>query len=135
MDEMRQLVRILVKLMPHSAAYVMTADEGGGNRLAESEVKHYLACTLGDAPAPEWGLANGWGEYLAALFTWARGRPVSVAEAMRCARRLPGRPRSLRWRWPRRLRNIWLQNFGFLAVAIFSTVILTRPSVSAWVLR
>jgi ferredoxin len=49
-------------------------------------------------------------------------------------RRLPGRPRSLRWRWPRRLRNIWLQNFGFLAVAIFSTVILTRPGVSAWVL-
>ncbi len=49
-------------------------------------------------------------------------------------RRTPGRPRSLRWRWPRYLRNIWLQNFGFLAVAIFSTVILTRPNVSAWVL-
>ncbi len=48
--------------------------------------------------------------------------------------RKPGRLRSLRRRWPRRLRNIWLQNFGFLAVAIFSTVILTRPSVSAWVL-
>ena len=49
-------------------------------------------------------------------------------------RRTPGRPHTLRWRWPRRLRNIWLQNFGFLAVAIFSTVILTRPNVSAWVL-
>ena len=49
-------------------------------------------------------------------------------------RRTPGRPRTLRWRWPRRFRNIWLQNFGFLAIAIFSTVILTRPSVSAWVL-
>lgn len=49
-------------------------------------------------------------------------------------RRLPGRPRSLRWRWPRKLRNIWLQNFGFLAVALFSVVILTRPAVSAWVL-
>ncbi len=48
--------------------------------------------------------------------------------------RVPGRLRTLRWRWPRRLRNIWLQNFGFLALAIFSTVILTRPSVSAWVL-
>lgn len=47
---------------------------------------------------------------------------------------LPGRPRTLRWRWPRKLRNIWLQNFGFLAVAMFSTVILTRPAVSAWVL-
>ncbi len=49
-------------------------------------------------------------------------------------RRLPGRPRTLRWRWPRKLRNIWLQNFGFLAVAMFSIVILTRPAVSAWVL-
>jgi hypothetical protein len=49
-------------------------------------------------------------------------------------RRTPGQPRTLRWRWPRRLRNIWLQNFGFLAVAIFSTVILTRPDVSAWLL-
>ncbi len=48
--------------------------------------------------------------------------------------RTPGQPRSLRWRWPRRLRNIWLQNFGFLAVAIFSTAILTRPGVTAWLL-
>jgi polyferredoxin len=49
-------------------------------------------------------------------------------------RRIPGRPRSLRWRWPRRLRNIWLQNFGFLTVALFSAVILTRPGVTAWLL-
>jgi polyferredoxin len=38
------------------------------------------------------------------------------------------------WRWPRSLRGIWLQNAGFLAVALFSTVILTRPSVTGWVL-
>ncbi|WP_119071373.1 4Fe-4S binding protein [Aggregatilinea lenta] len=37
-------------------------------------------------------------------------------------------------RWPRRLKNMWLQNFGFLAVALFSTIILTRPGVSAWLL-
>jgi len=49
-------------------------------------------------------------------------------------RRTQGRLLSLRWRWPRRLRNIWLQNFGFLAVAVFSTVILTRPGVTAWLL-
>ncbi|RME74299.1 MAG: 4Fe-4S binding protein, partial [Chloroflexi bacterium] len=29
-------------------------------------------------------------------------------------RRTPGRLRTFRKRWPRRLRNIWLQNFGFL---------------------
>lgn len=48
--------------------------------------------------------------------------------------RKPGRLFSLRRRWPKRLRNIWLQNFGFLAMAIFNTVILTRPGVTAWVL-
>ncbi|MBZ0296734.1 MAG: 4Fe-4S binding protein [Anaerolineae bacterium] len=42
--------------------------------------------------------------------------------------------RSLNWRWPRRLKNMWLQNFGFLGVALFSAIILTRPNISAWVL-
>jgi hypothetical protein len=49
-------------------------------------------------------------------------------------RRVPGHPRSLGWRWPRRLRNIWLQNLGFLSIALFSTLILTRPRITAWVL-
>ena len=38
------------------------------------------------------------------------------------------------WRWPKSLRGIWLQNLGFLAVALFSTMILTRPSVTGWLL-
>jgi len=37
-------------------------------------------------------------------------------------------------RWPRRLKNMWLQNFGFLTLALFSAIILTRPAVTAWVL-
>ena len=37
-------------------------------------------------------------------------------------------------RWPKRLRNIWLQNGTFLLVALFSTVILTQPRVTAIVL-
>lgn len=36
--------------------------------------------------------------------------------------------------WPKRLNNIWLQNGIFLAVALFSAVILTTPLVSALVL-
>ncbi|NJL94623.1 MAG: 4Fe-4S binding protein [Anaerolineae bacterium] len=48
--------------------------------------------------------------------------------------RTRGRLSSMRWRWPRRFRNMWLQNFGFLSMAIFSTIILTRPAVTAWVL-
>jgi hypothetical protein len=33
-----------------------------------------------------------------------------------------GRLHTLRRRWQRRMHNIWLQNFCFLAMAIFSTV-------------
>ncbi len=39
-----------------------------------------------------------------------------------------------RRRWPRRLRGIWLQNLGFLGVALLSTVTLTQPAVSGWLL-
>jgi polyferredoxin len=33
--------------------------------------------------------------------------------------------------WPKFLRNIWAQNFGFLTVALFSALILTSPLVTA----
>lgn len=36
-------------------------------------------------------------------------------------------------RWPRKLSNIWLQNFGFLFLAIFSALLVTRPIVSVMV--
>jgi len=49
-------------------------------------------------------------------------------------RRFMGKPLTLGLRWPRRFKNIWLQNAGFLLIAVFSTVILTRPGVSAWLL-
>ena len=37
-------------------------------------------------------------------------------------------------RFPKRFRNIWLQNAGFSILALFSIVILTRPIVTSWVL-
>ena len=37
-------------------------------------------------------------------------------------------------RWPKALQGIWLQNGSFLATALFSTVILTQPSVTGWIL-
>jgi hypothetical protein len=40
----------------------------------------------------------------------------------------------LRRRWPRALRNMWLQNAGFAALALLSAVILTQPAVTAVVL-
>ena len=44
------------------------------------------------------------------------------------------KPHRLNWRWPNRLRNIWLQNATFTLVALFSTAILTTPQVTAVVL-
>jgi hypothetical protein len=42
-----------------------------------------------------------------------------------------GRRHGLGLRWPRRLRNLWVQNVGFAALAVSSTAILTQPAVSA----
>ncbi|GBC75249.1 Putative electron transport protein YccM [archaeon HR06] len=36
--------------------------------------------------------------------------------------------------WPIKFRNIWLQNFGFLTIATFSVLLVTRPLVTAIVL-
>jgi polyferredoxin len=70
-----------------------------------------LWCTICPIPAP--------GE-------WLQRRAI--------VRRGPARLWTRGLHWPRRLKNMWLQNFGFLGVAVFSTIILTRPSVSAWLL-
>ncbi|MEE8402690.1 MAG: hypothetical protein V3R93_02950 [Candidatus Hydrothermarchaeaceae archaeon] len=41
---------------------------------------------------------------------------------------------NLGFKWPKGLDNIWLQNFAFLSVAIFSPLILTRPDATAYAL-
>src|SRR3972149_7471106 len=41
---------------------------------------------------------------------------------------------SIARRWPRQLRNMWLQNISFTLVALFSSIILTMPVVTAVVL-
>jgi hypothetical protein len=87
MDEMRQLVRILVKLMPESSRFLTVPDEGGGgNRVKEEHIKDYLNKVLGRSqdsrddtpPYPDWGLVNGWAAYLS-----GRARACSAC----CARR------------------------------------------------
>jgi polyferredoxin len=42
--------------------------------------------------------------------------------------------RGLGKRWPKKLRNIWIQNSAFTLIALFSTVILTQPRLTAVVL-
>ncbi len=44
------------------------------------------------------------------------------------------KPKWLNLRWPKALRNIWLQNISFLLLALFSSVLLTTPNVTSIVL-
>ncbi len=44
------------------------------------------------------------------------------------------KPKWLDLRWPKALRNIWLQNLSFLLLALFSSVLLTTPNVTSIVL-
>jgi polyferredoxin len=47
----------------------------------------------------------------------------------------PGKkPKWLSLRWPKALRNIWLQNISFLLLALFSSVLLTTPNITGIVL-
>jgi hypothetical protein len=44
------------------------------------------------------------------------------------------KPKWLSLRWPKALRNIWLQNISFLLLALFSSVLLTTPNITGIVL-
>ncbi|MFW9802176.1 MAG: 4Fe-4S binding protein [Candidatus Thorarchaeota archaeon] len=37
-------------------------------------------------------------------------------------------------KWPKRLNNIWLQNFGFLSMSMFIGVFITIPMATAWLM-
>src|SRR5512139_2806647 len=45
-----------------------------------------------------------------------------------------GKGLGLNRKWPRRFRNIWMQNIAFTLLALFSAVVLTQPSVTGLVL-
>jgi ferredoxin len=47
---------------------------------------------------------------------------------------LDQKPKWLNLRWPRFLRNIWLQNISFLLLALFSSFLLTTPNITGIVL-
>ena len=44
------------------------------------------------------------------------------------------KPKWLNLRWPKALRNMWLQNASFLLLALFSSVLLTSPRITGIVL-
>ena len=45
-----------------------------------------------------------------------------------------GKPLGLNKKWPSFLKNIWIQNIGFLFMALFSALLVTRPIASVYVL-
>ncbi|MEW6405205.1 MAG: 4Fe-4S binding protein [Chloroflexota bacterium] len=53
----------------------------------------------------------------------------SVRSVLSVVKRFP-----LNLRWPKFLHNIWLQNISFLLLALFSSVLLTTPNITAIVL-
>ncbi len=71
-----------------------------------------LWCTVCPLPAP--------GEWLDRRAFGVKGRERPLLLAARG--------------WPKRFHNIWAQNLSFLAVALFSGIILTRPLVTSAVL-
>jgi hypothetical protein len=88
-----------------------------------------LWCLICPIPAP-----GEWLQREALVDPPARGAGAGVLSVDSSEESRIGRRRLSGWRWPRSLRGIWLQNAGFLGVALFSAVILTRPSVTGWVL-
>ena len=76
MDEMRQLVRILLQVLPQSANIMSgilgaganedSNESARGNRVTEDQIKDYMRYALGtECPQPEWGLPQGWGLFMA----------------------------------------------------------------------
>ena len=62
MDEMRQLWRILPKLICNSSHLATTkdGDDSGGNKVSEAEIRQYLGRMIGEAPDVAWGVPEGW---------------------------------------------------------------------------
>ncbi len=74
-------------------------------------------------------------------FLWprlVRGLPDPASGRMASARRDIGptaqKTRMGNLRWPKFLRNIWLQNISFLLLALFSTLVLTSPKLTSVIL-
>lgn len=69
---------------------------------------------------------------------WCTACPIPALGEWLARRRFIGHHTGQGWtlnrRWPRRLRNLWLANFGFLSIALFSAIVTTSPVVTSAVL-
>jgi plastocyanin len=60
--------------------------------------------------------------------------PGEWLQRLALVRKKEGKPFTIGLSWPRWLRNMWPQNIAFLCVAALSTIVLTTPAMTAWVL-
>ena len=90
---MWQLVRIMVRLLPASRAALPITSLN----LTKQQVTEYLAATLGEpgaadsAPHPEWGVPEGWQNYLARAISWAVGKSISGEQLAKCVQQQQNR--------------------------------------------
>ena len=81
-------------------------------------------CSICPIPAP-----GDWLQRRSMITPRPGGKLYTIATRVVCKSGKPGaRP------WPKFLRNIWAQNFGFLTIALFSALILTSPLATALIL-
>lgn len=62
-------------------------------QLNSNQIRSYLTRCLGEMEKPVWGVPQGWGAYVASLFTRVLDRkddPITQEQAMKCARRPQG---------------------------------------------
>lgn len=107
-DEMRQFVRILVQVIPATRSVLTrvasmpqaqrNADKGSGtdtsvgNKLNSWTMHAFLAEIFGEARwMPDWGVSEGWSEWLASFLSDVLDQPVTQREAYECAYRPAGR--------------------------------------------
>ncbi|MEW5315231.1 MAG: hypothetical protein WDW38_006677 [Sanguina aurantia] len=124
MDEMRQLIRILVKIMPNSIDNLAVEEaedaavqeiqwnqdcpqmanqdnatkvkEGCGNKVNRDQIHAYLTNALGEMQEPAWGVPLGWGAYVADIFTWVLGLEATPI-TQECAISCARRPQGRSW--------------------------------------
>lgn len=137
---MWQLVRIMVRLFPASRAFLPPSTLN----LSKQQVLDYLNSTLGDpesptsAPHPEWGVPEGWPQFLANVLSWALDKPFTAEQVCKCMYQQNNRMWAVVGEWPcscrlhRRIlqpeaRHACLPQSAHKAPAVRSYTFATRP--------
>eukprot|EP00775_Hariotina_reticulata_P001815 gene1815-2149_t len=96
MDDMRQLLRITLKLFPASSQILKDVQRRrraflGVTEANVQDIQEFFERLLShEAPRPEWGVPQGYAVYLAGLISWVTDRPLAADQIERCLCRQGG---------------------------------------------